>query len=277
MEIRIAEHAGACFGVNRALDIVRKAADGSHQVYTLGPLIHNPRVVDELARGGVHSAESLDGIPSGATVVIRSHGVVPQVITDALDAGLVVDDATCPLVKRVHKAAEELHGDGYRVVVVGEKGHAEVEGICAYAGPDAVVAIDPSELPDDLPPKVGVVVQTTQSAAALQAIVEALRPKVEDLQLRNTICLATRQRQQAAAALAAQADVMIVIGGRNSGNTRRLVAICSEACPRTHHIESQDELDPAWFEGARVVGITAGASTPADHIHAVVAALEALR
>lgn len=273
--IEVAAHAGVCYGVERALDLANRAgeeADGA-PVHTLGPLIHNPLVVRELEARGVCLAETLDDTEKG-TLVIRAHGVVPQVIEDARRRGLTVLDATCPYVKKVHHAAEKLASEGYQLIVVGEPGHPEVEGIMGHAGDGAHVVSTPDGLKGlTLNRKVGIVVQTTQTAAALTAVVDALLPRVGELRVVNTICEATQERQDSAAELATRADVMVIVGGRNSGNTRRLAQICAERCERTHHIEDAAEIQGDWFAGAALIGITAGASTPAAHIDRTVAAI----
>lgn len=265
--IRIAEHAGTCYGVQRALDAARRAAsENKKPVKTLGPLIHNPIVVKELDVEGVGLADSLDEIDNG-TVIIRAHGVVPETIEQARAAGLEVVDATCPYVKKVHLAAEKLVAGGYQLLVVGESGHPEVEGILGHAGGAATVISGPFELEGlELKPRVGIVVQTTQRAENLGAIVAALVGNVKELRVVNTICKATSERQVAAAQLAKASDVMVVVGGKNSGNTRRLAEICAAACERTYHVEAPDELESAWFTHADTIGITAGASTPQAHI-----------
>lgn len=276
-EIRVAREAGACYGVERALRLVGQAAREHPDVHTLGPLIHNPRVVRELAAQGVDEVDDLSELPAGSTIVIRSHGVVPSVIRDAQDRGLGVVDATCPHVKKAHDSARMLAEQGYTVVIVGEPGHPEVEGILGHANGSAIVVDDPAELEGrPIGGRVGVVVQTTQTKELLDAVLAALTPRVSELRVFPTICSATRRRQQAAAELSAQADVMIVVGGRNSGNTTRLAQICAGNCPATHHIEGADELDPSWFAGAGVIGITAGASTPASQIESVRAAIQRL-
>lgn len=281
MDVVRSRYAGACYGVERALSMVRTAVDATitnddstSHVHTLGPLIHNPQVVSELRESGVEVAETLDDV-TGGTLVIRSHGVVPALIDEARARDLNVVDATCPHVSKAHKAAARLKRDGYRVIVVGEAGHPEVESICAYAGDDAVVVQEPSDLPAILPTdKIGVVVQTTQSAEVLEAIVDTLGQTVDDLAVCNTVCFATQQRQRAARELAADVDAMVVVGGRNSGNTTRLYQICLAVCPHTYHIEGADELDPRWFIDSKRVGVTAGASTPEDQIVTVIHALE---
>jgi 4-hydroxy-3-methylbut-2-en-1-yl diphosphate reductase len=277
MEIMRARHAGACYGVERALSMVRHAVETyGAPVYTLGPLIHNPTVVNELEAQGVVAIDSIDEIESG-TLVIRSHGVAPDVLSAARARGLNIIDATCPHVSKVHKASSRLSEKGYLVIVVGEAGHPEVEGICGYAGSEFLVVPDAESLPDELPSKhIGVVVQTTQSEETVAQVVSALEARVDDLEAYNTVCFATQLRQEAVRELAGKVDLMIVVGGRNSGNTRRLVQISSQVCRRTYHIETPDELEPAWFDGCARVGVTAGASTPESQIVAVIERLEEL-
>jgi len=186
-----------------------------------------------------------------------------------------VVDATCPHVKKAHDAAACLAQEGYQVLVLGEAGHPEVEGILARAGKDALVVSSAEELADvAIKRRVGIVVQTTQTQAFLDEVVAALLPRVRELRVFNTVCSATLQRQCAAAELASHSDAMVVVGGKNSGNTRRLFLVCHERCDNTHHIETPDELDPAWFAGAATIGVTAGASTPADQVAGVVERLE---
>ena len=298
MEVIRAKRAGACYGVQRALDMADEViADGS-RAYTLGPLIHNPQVVADLAARGAEAVGSVEdicwegaaagdasaeGSASAAgdvpAVVIRSHGVTPQVLAAVEDRGFTVVDATCPHVSRAQHAAAELAGEGCRVIVVGEAGHPEVEGLTAWAeeaGGKVDVVAAPEEIPEGLYDPVGVVAQTTQRRENLEAVVAALRAAGLEPIVKNTICSATRQRQEAAADLASAVDAMVVIGGRNSSNTTRLAEVCALTCPRTFHIESADELDPAAFAGCRRVGVTAGASTPENQIAAVEIFLRAL-
>lgn len=273
-----AEHAGACYGVQRALDMTLKASAESGSVCTLGPLIHNPRVVAELEEQGIHVADSVEAI-NADEVVIRSHGVVPQVITDIKEHGFKVVDATCPHVMRAQRAAAKLASDGRHVIVVGEEGHPEVEGISAHArvaGGQCTIVGDVDDIPFDLSQRIGVVVQTTQSEAKLTEVLSALEGRGLDVEVKNTICSATTQRQKSAIALAQQVDAMVVIGGRNSSNTTRLFEICSQHCSHSYHIESPEEIDPQWFHGLKTVGVTAGASTPDNQIESVVAFLNQL-
>jgi 4-hydroxy-3-methylbut-2-enyl diphosphate reductase len=269
VEIRIAKEAGACYGVERALRMVQDAlAKGSGPVSTLGPLIHNPVVVADLERRGVAVVDAPEQA-AGSTLVLRTHGVTPEVEQEARRVCAHVIDATCPFVKRAHRAAETLSKQGYQVIVVGEAGHPEVEGTLGHAK-GAVVIANARELANiKVQRKVGVVVQTTMTRARLREVIDGLLGRCEELRLVNTICEATSSRQKAAAELADDADVMVVIGGRNSANTSRLAEICQARCPCTHHIEEEGELEPAWFEAARLIGVTAGASTPNNQIDAV--------
>jgi 4-hydroxy-3-methylbut-2-enyl diphosphate reductase len=276
MRVEVARYAGVCYGVERALNLAEEAAKSGHQVHTLGPLIHNPQAVAALRDQGVVVANTLEDAPEG-TLVIRSHGVEPAIIDAAREKGLDVIDATCPHVSKAHEAAEELKRGGYTVVIVGEADHPEVEGIMAHAGGEALVVSSASELPERLPSRrVGVVVQTTQSLSRLNEVVGAILPRASEIRVFNTICSATGKRQQSAAELAEKVDVVVVVGGHNSGNTTRLAEICSAVNPRVHHVETAEELDASWFEGASSVGVTAGASTPDEQMQGVIRAIEAM-
>jgi len=276
MRVEVARYAGICYGVERALKLAEEAAESGAQVHTLGPLIHNPQAVAALRDQGVAVASTLADAPEG-TLVIRSHGVAPAIIDAARAKGLDVIDATCPHVSKAHEAAEELKRGGYTVVIVGEADHPEVEGIMAHAGGDVLVVSAASELPERLPSRrVGVVVQTTQSLSRLNEVVEAIMQRASEVRVFNTICSATGKRQRSAEELAENVDVMVVVGGHNSGNTTRLAEICLSVNPRVHHVETADELDPAWFTGAASVGVTAGASTPDQQMQGVIRAIEAM-
>lgn len=276
MRVEVASQAGACYGVERALRLVRDSVQTERgQVHTLGPLIHNPQVVEELAEAGVSPVSSPEDV-DGGTLVLRTHGVTPQEERSASEHADRVINATCPFVLRAHQSARALYDQGYQVIIVGEKGHPEVMGTLGNA-PGAVVVQGASELDGiKVGRRVGIVVQTTQARDNLRAIVSALIGRCEELRLCDTICEATSSKQGAAAELSSRADVMVVIGGRNSANTTRLAKICSARCPRTHHIESASELQAGWFDGANLVGITAGASTPQEQIDAVRSAVEGM-
>jgi 4-hydroxy-3-methylbut-2-en-1-yl diphosphate reductase len=276
MQVQVARHAGICYGVERALKLAEEAATKGRPVHTLGPLIHNPQAVQGLRERGVEVATCLEEADDG-TLVIRTHGVDPRIIAAAREKGLDVVDATCPFVSAAHTCAEDLIRDGYSVVIVGEGEHPEVEGIMAHAGGHAIVVESAADLPARLPSrKVGVVVQTTQTMSRLKDVVDALLPRASEVRVCNTICSATDKRQQSAEELARSVDAMVVVGGRNSGNTTRLAEICRAVNERVHHVETADELDPAWFEGVESVGVTAGASTPDEQITGVIDAIRAM-
>jgi 4-hydroxy-3-methylbut-2-enyl diphosphate reductase len=275
MRVVVARHAGVCYGVERALKLANETAALGGPVASLGPLIHNPQAVAALEEKGIGVASALDEVPTGS-LIVRTHGVDPAVIADAESRGLTVVDATCPFVRAAHTCAADLLEGGYTIVIVGEADHPEVEGILAHAGGSAHIVQRAADLPVRLGRRVGVVVQTTQPPALLQEVVTALLPRTAELRVCNTICSATAQRQTAAAELADEVDVIVVVGGHNSGNTTRLAEICAARNPRTHHVETADELEKVWFEGASVVGVTAGASTPDVQIRGVIDAIEAL-
>lgn len=276
MRVEVATHAGVCYGVERALKLADEAAATGATVRTLGPLIHNPQAVADLRGKGVEVAGGLSEVDSG-TLIIRSHGVDPAIIAAACDKGLDVIDATCPFVSAAHTCARELADEGLLIIIVGEEDHPEVEGIQAHAGGTALIVQSAKDLPASLPSrKIGIVVQTTQSLARLEEVVTALLPRVNELRVCNTICSATAMRQLSAQELARTVDVMVVVGGLNSGNTSRLAEICRGENPRTHHVETAEELQSAWFEDADSVGVTAGASTPDKQMQDVIAAIEAI-
>lgn len=278
LEIVRAEYAGACYGVQRALDLTLETAEADKAVCTLGPLIHNPQVVSDLEARGIRVASGVDDCNHEA-VVIRSHGVVPEVIDALLAREVEIVDATCPHVLRAQRAAAKLAREGYHVLVVGEAGHPEVEGILAHArreGEHCTVVGSVADIPDELFEPVGIVVQTTQSHQKLTEIVDALTARGIEPTVKDTICFATIQRQDAARNLASSVDVMLVIGGRNSSNTTRLYEMCQQCGNAVYHIERASEIDPAWFESVTSVGISAGASTPENQIQEVVSYLETL-
>lgn len=278
--IEIATEAGACYGVERALKMAHELAAKKLRgtVATLGPLIHNPQVVKELADEGMGSIKELDQ-SKGAALLLRTHGVTPAEEREAQERFDEVVDATCPFVKNVHASVERLEREGYTVFVVGEQGHPEVKATVAHVQKAYVVnskeEIEALDFLDKQSSRVGVVVQTTMAAARLSEVVGALAPRVRELRLMNTICEATSGHQKACAELAQHAHIMIIVGGKMSANTTHLAEIAREICPATYHIESADELEPAWFEAAAAgpktlnIGISAGASTPASHIEAV--------
>lgn len=278
MKTIVAKHAGFCFGVKRAtLLAFEKAAEESElETCSLGPIIHSPQVVARLEEKGVRVIKSLEEINSGR-VILRSHGVAAAEIQEADRKGLEVVDATCPFVKNAQNQVKMLSECGYDMVIVGEEDHPEVKGIVSYATGRVFVVASATEAAT-LPKmkKIGVIAQTTQSYQALEAVALVCLSKAQELRVFNTICNATSVRQDEAKAMAGDVGCMLVIGGYNSANTRRLAEICSEIQPNTHHVETADQLAPEWFAGVKTVGVTAGASTPKWLIDEVCEAINAL-
>ncbi|MGN0168391.1 MAG: 4-hydroxy-3-methylbut-2-enyl diphosphate reductase [Acetatifactor sp.] len=273
MEIRLAECAGFCFGVKRAVDTVYEQLEKGKTIYTYGPIVHNEEVVRELVEKGVRVLENKEALEalepaaeSGqAAVIIRAHGVPEEIYRILEQKGLECIDATCPFVKRIHKIVEQESRAGSHIVIVGNPGHPEVEGIVGWCKGPATVLEDPEEAERFIPPdekKLCIVSQTTFNYNKFHYIVEIFQKKGYNVIVVNTICNATEERQRAAKALAAEADVMIVIGGKHSSNTRKLYDICSEECANTYFIQTLDDLHLELPKAVRLVGITAGASTP---------------
>ncbi len=262
MKVILADKAGFCFGVKRAINTAFEAATRG-RVYCLGPLIHNPQEVGRLREAGVETIDDIDKLQPGDSLIIRSHGVPPDVLVRAQERGLNIIDLTCPFVSKAQKHAELMRQEQYQVVVVGEKKHPEVQSILGYAGSEGLVVETPDEVEGlKLKSRVGVVAQTTQSYGNFSGIVLKLLRFSKELKVFNTICNSTAERQEAARALAREADVVLVVGGRNSANTTRLASVCRQEGKPTHHIEVADEILPEWIAGVGTVGVTAGASTP---------------
>ncbi|NYE58639.1 bifunctional 4-hydroxy-3-methylbut-2-enyl diphosphate reductase/30S ribosomal protein S1 [Carboxydothermus ferrireducens] len=263
MEIIVAQNAGFCFGVKRAIETAQKAAENNNPVYSLGPLIHNPQEVERLKKAGIIPIEEIEE-GNGKTIIIRSHGTTPEKLQEIVDRGYVVEDATCPFVKKAQILAQKLTDEGYQVVVVGDKKHPEVQGIVGWSGYKALVVENPEEAAR-LPfyPKIAVIAQTTQKSENFWQVVEVIKKKGGEVRPFNTICHATRTRQEESRKLATEVEVMLVVGGKNSANTKKLAQICAATNTPTYLIEEASEIKPEWFAGKAKVGITAGASTPA--------------
>ncbi len=275
MKVQVAKTAGFCFGVKRAVDMVlEQSENGVKPVYTYGPIIHNDLVVRSLEERGVrvlHDLEELASLQEG-TIIIRSHGVSAreQALMEA--SGLIVVDATCPFVKKIHQIAEQAGREGKTLVIAGDPQHPEVQGIIGWSSGRTEV-VDSPETAAELPLLPGeaivLVAQTTFHARKFENIVEILKKRGYDMFVMNTVCSATDERQTEARKLACQVDAMIVVGGRHSSNTRKLYEICKEHCGNTYLIETLDDLDLKPFQSFSCAGITAGASTPNSIIEEV--------
>ena len=269
--ILIARSAGFCFGVKRAISIADETAgktagdDAGPEIlpiHSLGPLIHNPQAVEELEKKGVRVVESVDDIPCGK-VIVRSHGISRKDAEALAGKKVQIIDATCPFVKKAQEYARSLSREGYAVTVVGDANHPEVKSIISYIQPGVPILTSLSDIQEKTGiRKMGIVAQTTQSFENLMEFVSVALKKIPEVRVYNTICHATVLRQKESTAVAREADVMIVLGGYNSANTRRLAEICREFNPRVHHIETASELSPESLSGVSCVGVTAGASTP---------------
>jgi 4-hydroxy-3-methylbut-2-enyl diphosphate reductase len=263
LEIITAKRAGFCFGVKRAMDItVEMAKKSGTGVYTLGPIIHNPQVIEKLEKEGIHPVkeDEIEGREISA-LIIRTHGIPCQLYDKISAQGFRIIDATCPFVKKAQRYAKLLKENNYQVVILGDINHPEVKGLMSYAGEDVLVVNEHSDLPA-LKSKVGVIVQTTQPVEALKKVLSKIVDRAEEVKVYNTICNSTALRLKETEEMARQADIMVVVGGKNSANTSQLAGLCRSLSVRTYHIETAEEIDPAWFEGINIVGITAGASTP---------------
>jgi (E)-4-hydroxy-3-methyl-but-2-enyl pyrophosphate reductase len=276
VEIILADQAGVCFGVRRAIERAEEETSRRGRLYSQGPLIHNRLVVEALRARGLAPLEDIDDAPRGAAVMLRTHGVGPSVYARAEERGLEVIDTTCPFVARAQREAARLHEAGYQVLVLGEPEHPEARAIREHTSGAAIIVESAEDLQGlALKKRVAVVCQTTQRLEALRELVSAILPHTSDLAVANTICDATTQRQKAALEMAREVDLVIVIGGRHSANTTRLAQICAHTGTPTHHIETAEEIDCAWLQGVGKVGVTAGASTPDHIISAALARLEA--
>lgn len=278
MRVLLADEYGFCFGVERAVDMVEDSLSNNETVRTLGPLIHNEQEMERLGAKGVSTVDEPVQIKRGETAVIRAHGVTPQVQAELQTKASKVVDATCPFVTRVQRLASRAASENRHVIVVGNPDHPEMIGVKGYAPEHAFVIRDETEvsgLPKLRNPLV--VSQTTIKAKTFFDTAEAIKSIAEgETQVINTICSATRDRQDAARALAGEVGAFYIIGGNHSSNSRKLLNVCKEQCEKSFLIQTDEDIDPADLEGIEVVGVTAGASTPKWLIDKVVAMLESL-
>jgi len=276
MQVLLADEYGFCFGVERAVEMVEEALDQGDTVRSLGPLIHNEQEMQRLGREGVSTISDPVQIKRGETAVIRAHGVTPEVQQQLEEKASKVVDATCPFVTRVQKLAARAAAADRHVVVVGSPDHPEMIGVKGYAPNHAFVIRDETEvasLPQLRNPLV--VSQTTIKLKTFFDTAEAVKTKTDDkVEVINTICSATRDRQEAARALAGMVDAFYIIGGRHSSNSVKLLAVCKEQCEKSYLVETEDEIDPNNLIGVERVGVTAGASTPEWLIERIVKHLE---
>ncbi len=280
MKVKLASSRGFCFGVEDAIQLTEAALKkhGSGRVVSLGPVIHNKQVVSELEEVGLDQSADLKTVDPSKTILIRSHGEPPETFRQANERGLNIVDATCVLVKRAQHVVRQLHEDGYHVVMIGDPNHPEVRGVIGYA-PNVTVIDRDADLETALPYKerLGIVAQTTHSPEHVaDMIAKIVKRPYREVKIVNTLCLEVTRRQEAAIQLAREVDVMFVLGGLHSANTRELARLCQEAGCETHYLETWEQFGPSMAKGKRVAGVTAGASTPESVIAEFVRNLEAM-
>lgn len=280
MQVKLATSRGFCFGVEDAIELAEQAAreHGPGKVVALGPVIHNKQIVEKLEDAGLNQVEDIDSVDPSQAVLIRSHGAGPETLRKARERNLTIIDATCVLVKRAQEVVRELHEAGYHVVMIGNPNHPEVKGVIAYA-PNVTVINRESDLETALPYKerLGIVAQTTHSPEHVAGVIaEILKRPYREVRIVNTLCLEVTRRQRAAVELCKDVDVMFVLGGLHSANTRELAGLCKEQGCQTYHLETTDQFEPSMVAGKKVAGVTAGASTPEWVIQDFVGRLEAV-
>jgi 4-hydroxy-3-methylbut-2-enyl diphosphate reductase len=278
MEVRVAKTRGFCFGVEDAIELAERALEDDNRngkLVALGPVIHNKTVVQRLEEKGLNQSGDIEKLEAGTTVLIRSHGAGPETFRRAEERNLKIVDATCILVKQAQEVVKKLHEEGYKVVMIGDPNHPEVKGVIAYA-PDVVVFDKGDDIEKVIPyrERLGIVAQTTHAPEHVaEMIAEIAKRPYREMKIVNTLCLEVTRRQEAAVALCSEVDVMFVLGGLHSANTRELARLCIEEGKSTYHLERWEDFKPTMVEGMRIAGVTAGASTPEMVISEFVEAL----
>ena len=282
MQIVRASEMGFCFGVRRAVEMMEASVRERGPMVSLGSVVHNPQVVQKLREEGLDVVTDVSQV-AGRPVAITAHGVSQQVINDLETNGIEIIDTTCPIVTRSQQWAKRLTEEGFALVVFGDPNHKEVRGVLGWAGGHVLCLAaesDVAELPPGFPSRVGVLSQTTETEARFASFVKTLlevnMDRISELRVLNTLCHATTAQQAATMHLADTVSLMIVVGGRDSANTRHLAVVAKERGVETYHIETADEIDPTWLKGQERIGVTAGASTPDFVIDQVVERLERL-
>ena len=280
MKIEKAEKLGLCFGVRRAIKLLKEAANKYGEIETLGPVAHNRLLVETLANLGVKPINHLDQA-QGRILAITTHGVSPAVLSEIRAHHIHIIDTTCPIVRKAQNAAKELAEAGFAVIIFGDAKHSEVKGLLGWTGDKGIAALNVKQIDraGKSPSRLGIISQTTQTQSAfiefVSQLIGMMGPKIEEMRLINTLCKVTQGQQEAALELARKSQLMIVIGGANSANARHLVEICSPLV-ETHLVETADEVKNSWLAGKHQIGITAGASTPDEAVEELIAKLKSL-
>lgn len=271
MEIIIAKQSGLCYGVKRALRIARRTRQQKNrEVFTFGELIHNPQVISDLKAQGIYPVEDLDALSSG-TVIIRSHGISPDIYKLLMERKMEIVDATCPIVKKIQKLVSRLAKKEDEIIIVGNKEHPEIKGLIGYSLGKGVIVeneLEASSLPSKK--KRAVLAQSTQDLYLFANVVAALIEKTEELKVYNTICSSTQTRQKSTSELASSVDTLFIVGGKNSSNTNKLYQISKRILPNTYFIESAKKITSQMLEGVKKIGLSGGASTPPEAIQEAV-------
>lgn len=271
MEIIIANNSGLCYGVKRALRIAKETINKKNEkVFTLGDLIHNPQVIADLEKRGISSIENLNDIKEG-TVIIRSHGVSPDIYVMLAKKNIEIIDATCPIVKKIQKLVEDLAEAENEIIIVGNKEHPEIKGLIGYSKGKGII-IENEQQAKSFPPKKerAILAQSTQDLYLFEKVVAVLIERTEELKVYNTICQFTQTRQKSTSDLAFHVDTLFIIGGKNSSNTRKLYQISKRILPNTYFIETAAQITPEMLKRAKKIGLSGGASTPPEAIQEAV-------
>jgi 4-hydroxy-3-methylbut-2-enyl diphosphate reductase len=280
MKIEKAKELGLCFGVRRAIKLLKKAVNKYGEIETLGPLAHNRLLVETLTDLGIKPINHLDQV-QGGILAITTHGTSPALLSEIKARHIHIIDTTCPIVHKAQNTAKELAETGFDVIIFGETEHSEVKGLLGWTGDKGIAALNMKQIDGSgrSLSRLGIISQTTQTWSAFiefaRQLMNMVGPKIEEMHLVNTLCQVTQRHQEAAMRLARKSQLVVVIGGSNSANTKRLVEICSPLA-ETHLVETADEVDNSWLLGKHHVGITAGASTPDEAVGKLVAKLETL-
>ncbi|MDI6851658.1 MAG: 4-hydroxy-3-methylbut-2-enyl diphosphate reductase [bacterium] len=269
-EVKLTEEYGFCFGVRRALEIARRILKEGKSFDSLGPIIHNEYVVDQLRKEGVEVVNNIEESKKNL-ILVRTHGVPPEIYDKAKSLGKDLIDCTCPFVSNAQKWAKKFYEEGYVVIVIGKRDHPEVVGIVGHTGGNAIVVSSSQDLSDDLirNKKVGVVAQTTSRLDVIQDVINKLVEEASEVRFANTRCNTTQKRQEQVEELSKEVEVIVIVGGKNSSNTRRLFEIASRNCKKAYLVSSSDELSEDWFYNVKSVGVSGGASTPPEMVEEV--------
>ena len=264
LEVILSPITGFCFGVKRAMSLIEEGlGDGEKNIYSIGDVIHNPQAVDALKSKGVIPVRSMAEMSAGDTLIIRAHGVMPDLIEEARKRGINLIDTTCPFVQKSQEYVRQMAEEGRKVIIIGDSSHPEVRAISGQAGPDPIIISTISEAESvGTIDRAGVVIQTTFSREKAMRIIDKLEKSIDDLGVHDTICQATVLRREATLDLAISVDIVLVVGGKGSSNTKRLYQMCIDEGITARFIETSDDIDPSWFKDGDKIGLTTGTSTP---------------